>query len=83
MRIVISILWLIAVADCLPAQRLAPTSPSLQAFLDICPQNDPYYAIFQRDLSILRNGSVSSNPSCFEPYISIAKTLMEARTKPA
>ncbi len=68
MRIGFSTLWLIVAAACAPAQRLAPTSASLQAFLDTCPQNDPYYAVFQRDLPILRNGVVSSNFPCVEPY---------------
>jgi uncharacterized protein (TIGR03437 family) len=48
-------------------QRTAPTFPSLQAFLDVCPQNDPYYPILQRDFQILRNGVPVAEIPCTEP----------------
>ena len=52
----------------LPAQRMAPTYADLQAFLDSCPQNDPYISIIQRDFQITRNGAAASAVTCTEPY---------------
>jgi uncharacterized protein (TIGR03437 family) len=53
---------------CAPAQRLAPTFPGVQSFLDVCPQNDPYYAVFRRDFQILRDRTAVGEIPCVEPY---------------
>jgi len=52
----------------LSAQRMAPTAPDLQTFIDVCPQNDPYYAVIRRDFQILRDGVSAGSISCTEPY---------------
>ena len=55
-------------AACVPAQRMASTYPTLQAFIDSCPQNDPYYGVIRRDFQILRDGVAAGAIACTEPY---------------
>jgi uncharacterized protein (TIGR03437 family) len=59
---------LLILASQAPSQRMAPTFADLQTFLDVCPQNDPYYTIFRRDFQILRNGVAAGPIACTEPY---------------
>ncbi len=59
---------LLLFAACAPAQRMAGTYPSLQSFLDSCPQNDPYLAVIRRDFQILRDGTPAGDIACTEPY---------------
>jgi hypothetical protein len=60
--------FLLLLAANVPAQRMAPTYPNLQAFLDSCPQNDPYYAVIRRDFQIMRNLTPVGTIACTEPY---------------
>jgi hypothetical protein len=53
---------------CVPAQRMASAYPNLQAFLDTCPQNDPYIPIIRRDFKILRDQAAIGTVACTEPY---------------
>jgi uncharacterized protein (TIGR03437 family) len=62
------ILLLCAGGLSLQAQRMAATFSGLQAFLDVCPQNDPYFETIRKDFLILRNGAVTGVPACTEPY---------------
>ena len=51
----------------LPAQRTASTYPNLQAFVDSCPQNDPYTPIIRRDFLIMRDQVPVGDIACTEP----------------
>ena len=59
---------LLLLAVCAPAQRMASTYANLQAFLDSCPQNDPYTPIIRRDFQILRDQAAVGDIACTEPY---------------
>lgn len=59
---------------CLPAQRMAPTYPSFQAFFDSCPQNDPYYAVIRRDFKIMRDHVEAGDIPCTEPFSKMSAT---------
>ncbi len=51
-----------------PAQRMASTFASLKAFIDTCPQNDPYYPVIRRDFQILKDRVPVVDIACTEPY---------------
>lgn len=61
-------------AECLPAQRMASTYPNLQAFIDSCPQNDPYTPIIRKDFQILKDGVPVGDIACTEPYTQMPAT---------
>jgi hypothetical protein len=61
-------------AECLPAQRMASTYPNLQAFIDSCPQNDPYTPIILQDFQILKDGIPVADIACTEPYTQMPAT---------
>jgi uncharacterized protein (TIGR03437 family) len=69
-------LLLLAACQLAPAQRMASTYPNLQAFLDSCPQNDPYVPIIRRDFQILRDQVAVGNIPCTEPYTQMPPSLV-------
>ncbi len=73
-RLVILVCLLSFLAVCMPAQRMASTYPNLQAFIDSCPQNDPYLPIIQRDFRILRDQVPVGQIACTEPYSQMPAT---------
>jgi hypothetical protein len=59
---------LLLFASSISAQRMASTFASLQAFIDTCPQNDPYYPVLRRDFQILKDRVPVGDIACTEPY---------------
>lgn len=64
-------LWL---APSAPAQRMASTYANLQAFVDSCPQNDPYTPIIRRDFVITKIQVPVGDIACTEPYSQMPPT---------
>jgi hypothetical protein len=63
--VALACLWL---APSAPAQRMASTYANLQAFVDSCPQNDPYTPIIRRDFVITKSEVPVGDIACTEPY---------------
>src|SRR5579883_1442948 len=63
-------LWVlfIGVSSLASAQRMASTYQNLQAYIDTCPQSDPYTPIIRKDFAILRDNVAVGNIACTEPY---------------
>ncbi len=53
---------------------MASTYANLQAFLDSCPQNDPYTPIIRRDFRITRDQVAVGDIPCTEPYTQMDPT---------
>lgn len=69
--IALACLW---VAPSAPAQRMASTYANLRAFVDSCPQNDPYTAIIRRDFVIMVSEVPVGDIACTEPYSKMPPT---------
>jgi hypothetical protein len=69
--IALACLWFAPFAS---AQRMASTYANLQAFVDSCPQNDPYMAIIRRDFLILKSQVPVGDIACTEPYSQMPPT---------
>jgi hypothetical protein len=69
--VALACLWF---APSAPAQRMASTYTNLQAFVDSCPQNDPYTAIIRRDFVITKAEVPVGGIACTEPYSQMPPT---------
>jgi hypothetical protein len=65
--LVIAAFALILLPALMQGQRMASAYPNLQAFIDSCPQNDPYTPIIRHDFLIMRNQVPVGNIVCSEP----------------